>query len=103
MATSKPRMMITLDPETKAVLDDLAEAVGRPVATVVSSLLDEVRDQLSSTAAMTRAARAGNSKGVKQILTHMVGSAAAEMMTASQTELFGKVIKAEKKRKAGAK
>lgn len=96
MATSKPRMMITLTVDTKAVLDDLADATGRPVATVVSSLLDELRDQLANTARLARAAREGNSKAVRKILSHMVGDAAAEMMTASQPELFTKPRKRSK-------
>jgi len=42
MATTKPRAMVTLDPETYAVLRDLAQLNGQSLSAVIGGLLDAV-------------------------------------------------------------
>lgn len=46
MATSKPRMMITIEPRVKQLLDELAEASGQPASRFVSEMLTESADAL---------------------------------------------------------
>lgn len=41
MPTKKPRMILTLEPEVKAVLDELADVSGQPASTFVSEMLKE--------------------------------------------------------------
>jgi uncharacterized protein (DUF1778 family) len=46
MPTTKPRMIITLEPETKVILDQLADASGQPASRFVSELLKESAEAL---------------------------------------------------------
>ena len=41
MPTLKPRITITLKPETKAILDRLAEASGQPASSFIAEMVDE--------------------------------------------------------------
>lgn len=85
---TQPRVNLTLSAETIAAIDDLADAVGKPRATVAAGLLDEMRDQLPAIAKMARAAKSGDRQAVRQSIRHLFGDAAAELMTATQTDLF---------------
>ena len=49
MATEKPRLTLTLEPHTHAVVSQLAELQGRPKSRVISELLDSVVPVLERT------------------------------------------------------
>lgn len=98
MPTQKPRIALTLEPHVAAAIHDLADAVGKPAATVVAQLLEEMVEQISGLATINRAALAGNRSAVKAALRDMVGDTVAELMTATQGDLLSpKVRKARKK------
>lgn len=88
MPTRKPRMSLTLDDDVAAALHDLADALQKPAATVVSNLLQDMLPQLEGLAKVARASRSGNSAQAKRALAHMVGDAFAE-----QLDLLGKASK----------
>lgn len=88
MPTQRPRIAVTLSAPALAALHDLADAMGRPAATIASELLGEMAPQLHDLAKMARLSKAGKSAAAKRVLHHMVGDVAAEMMTQSQPELF---------------
>ena len=46
MPTTKPRMIITLEPEVKELLDQLADVSGQPASRFVSELLTESAEAL---------------------------------------------------------
>ncbi len=88
MPTRKTRMALTLTPELEAALDDLAEALGKPAATLAVELLHELIPQLEGLAKVARAAKSGNKAAAKRALVHMVGDNMAELMSMHQPELF---------------
>lgn len=88
MKKRQRRMAMTLPPETEAALWDLADAVGKPAATVAAELLTEMADQLHDLAKLTRFAQAGKGAAAKRTLRHMMGNAMAEVM-AEQLPLPG--------------
>lgn len=98
MPTQKPRISITLEPHVAAAIHDLADAVGKPAATVVAQLLEEMAQQISDLATINRAALAGNRSAVKAALRNMVGDTVAELMIATQGDLLAR--KPRKTRKA---
>jgi predicted DNA-binding protein len=81
-------MALTLTPELEAALDDLAEALGKPAATLAVELLHELIPQLEGLAKVARAAKSGNKAAAKRALVHMVGDNMAELMSMHQPELF---------------
>jgi hypothetical protein len=87
MPSKSPRLALTIPDDLKQVLDDLGDAMGKPTSKVVTELLQELSPQLAATAKMVRLAQAGNRAGVKRVLAHMVGDAAAGLLTARQEEL----------------
>lgn len=87
MPSQKPRIALTLEPHVEAAIRDLADALGKPAATVVSQLLEEMVEQITSLAKISRAAHAGNRSAVKAALRDMVGDTVAELMTATQGDL----------------
>lgn len=58
MATTKPRVAVTLDEHTHAVIARLAELQGRTRGSVIAELLDEVAPVLGRTVALLEAAAA---------------------------------------------
>ena len=80
MPSSKPRLILTLAPELQAAIDDLAEASGKPRATVVVELLGELTDQMHDLAKLMRHAKAGNRSGVKKALRDLLGGALAGVL-----------------------
>jgi len=88
MPSRLPRVALTLPEDLKAVLDDLAEAMEKPTARVIVELLREMAPTLQQTAKMIRLASAGNRAGVKRVLTHMVGDQMAQVITATQPDMF---------------
>ena len=90
MPSQLARMNLTPSLELRAVLVDLADALGKPVATVTVDLLTEMIPQLEGITKMARAAKSGNKAAVKRALVHMVGDNMAELMSMQQPELFPK-------------
>lgn len=90
MPSTRPRMALTLSPELHATIHDLADAMGKPAATVVTGLLEEMAPQLEGIAKVARAAKAGNKVAAKRAIQHMLGDAFADVMAATQPDLFGK-------------
>jgi predicted DNA-binding protein len=89
MPSKKPRLALTLPPETRDAIRDLAEATGKPEATVVAELLGEMVPQLHDLAKLTRAAKTGSKRAAQAALRDLMGNAMAEIMTEAQPELFG--------------
>ena len=87
MPSSKSRLILTLQPELEAVIAELAEATGKPRATVVTDLLTELMDQMRDLAKLMRHAKQGNRSGVKKVLRDMLGGALASALTAEQMPL----------------
>lgn len=83
-------MALTLPDHVETVLFDLADALGKPAASVVAGLLEEMVPQLEGLAKIARATKAGNKAAAKRALVHMIGGAAAEMLNQSQPDLFTK-------------
>lgn len=88
MPTQKPRTAVTLTPEAKSALDALAQASGKPVATVISELLSEMAPQLADLAKLVEHAKAGRKQAAKRTLAHMMGNQLAEIL-ADQLPLKG--------------
>jgi prophage DNA circulation protein len=88
MPTKKPRIAILVTPATVAALDDLADASGKTRATTAAELLAEIAPQLHDTARYLRALKAGKTSAARSALRDLVGSAAAEMMEATQPDLL---------------
>lgn len=88
MPTQKPRIAVTLDPKADRALDNLAEAMGKPKATIVSELLLEMVPQLEGLAKISRAAKAGNKAAAKRALRHLMGDAFAEAVALTQPDLY---------------
>jgi hypothetical protein len=61
-----------------------------PLSKAIVWLLTSALPSIEGTTKMLRAVNAGNKAAAKRALTHMVGDAAAQMMGASQPELFAK-------------
>lgn len=62
MATEKPRITITLDPDTYSVIKGMADVSGKPMSRIISGLLDDVSEPLSRTLSVMRAAAAAPEK-----------------------------------------
>lgn len=56
MPTLKPRVQVTLEPETHAVIERLAELQGRTRGAVIADLLESVSPSLTRTVALLEAA-----------------------------------------------
>lgn len=56
MPTSKPRVQVTLEPETHEVIDRFAKLQGRTRGSVISEFLDSVRPSLARSVALLEAA-----------------------------------------------
>ena len=57
MATTKPRMMLTLEPQTFATFKRFALLSGTPASTVVARLLDQARPEFEKLGVMLQQAR----------------------------------------------
>lgn len=88
-------MALTLTPDVEAALHDLADAVGKPAATVAAELLREVAPQLHDLAKITRLAQQGKGAAAKRALVHMVGDSMAHILN-EQLSLPGTSKKALK-------
>lgn len=61
MATQKPRLTVTLEPHTYAVLTELAELQGRPKSKVITELLESVTPILERTCYVLKIAQRATS------------------------------------------
>jgi len=73
-------MALTLSPEAEAALFDMADAVGKPAATIAAELLREVAPQLHDVAKIARLSQQGKAAAAKRALVHMVGDGMAQLM-----------------------
>nr|AAX51983.1 hypothetical protein [Pseudomonas sp. S-47] len=71
MPTLKPRVAVTLEPQTHAVIERLAVLQGRTRGAVIADLLDSVAPSLTRTVALLEAAAAAPDQ-VKQGLRKVV-------------------------------
>jgi len=92
MATKKrirsARVALTLTGEPLAACRDLAAAMDKPVATVIAEWLAELAPSMRDVAKIARQVRAGKHSAAKRTLQHMLGNAAAELVTQRNEELF---------------
>ena len=65
MATTNPRMQITLKPETKKIYEDFAEVMGIPASRAVVQILEESQESIMAITASLEAAKADPVKGLK--------------------------------------
>jgi len=73
MTTSNKRVLVTVKPQTYAVLERLAKAQGDPVATCITKLLDEQRPVLDMIAISVKAAKEGRQQAAIRSLQAMTG------------------------------
>lgn len=86
MPSKLPRTYLTLPWPLAESLTELADAMDKPVPTVIVELLNEIRPQVDGLAKLVRHARAGNKAAAKRTLQHMIGDGMAEII-AQQMEL----------------
>lgn len=73
-------MALTLSPEAEAALADMADATGKPAATIAAELLREVAPQLHDVAKIARLSQQGKNAAAKRALVHMVGDGMASIL-----------------------
>lgn len=91
----KPRMALSLADDTRAAIAELAAAMGKPPATVVADLLNDMVPQLLDFAKFARAIQSGNLDAGKRALRHIFGNELARTMNELQPDMF----KGSKRRK----
>lgn len=84
----RTRMALTVPDDLRDCLDDLALALEKPAATLAVDFLREMIPQFQGLAKMARAAKSGDKAAAKRALVHMVGNNLAEMMAATQPDMF---------------
>lgn len=73
MPTSKPRIIVTLEPSDKAVLDDLAEAMGTSVASIVRELIKEAVPEFPKIISVIRQAKTSPAAAFEQMSDYLAG------------------------------
>jgi hypothetical protein len=71
MPTIKPRVQVTLEPQTHEVIDRLARLQGRTRGSIIAELLDSIAPVLAQTAAILEAAEAAPKdvlRGLKSVV-----------------------------------
>ena len=86
MATTKPRLTITLEPHTHAVVSQLAELQGRPKSSVISELLESVTPVLERTCYVLQIAERASS-GVSDDLRESMERSEAKLQAMMQDAL----------------
>jgi predicted DNA-binding protein len=94
--SQQKRVALTLPDHVQEAIQALSEATGKPVATVIRELLEEMVPQLLAAAKFQRHVKAGNVSAAKDALRDMVGEGMAEIIKDNQPELFKPVRKARK-------
>lgn len=74
-------MALTLSAQAQAALADMADATGKPSATIAAELLLEMAPQLHDAAKIIRLSKAGKKAAAKRALTHMLGDGMASIMS----------------------
>jgi len=90
MPTLKPRVALILPPETREAFVALSKALGKPLGATIIELLVEMTPQIRDLARMAAQVKAGKALAAKRTLAHMIGDAAAQIVSAGQPELFAK-------------
>lgn len=112
MPSEKPRMMLTLNPATKAALDRFADVTGKPAATFVSELLDQSMPYVKQLADAAEAARDKRAEALDMLLAPL----AQQQMEAGQfalnfhreriqkaTKKLGRAVQAAAKKRPAAR
>lgn len=71
MPTTKPRIIVTLEPEDKAVLDELAAVLGASVSSVVRELIREAVPAFSKTVMVIKQAKTSPAAAFDQMADYM--------------------------------
>lgn len=87
MPTQKPRCNVTLKPHVRDALQAFSDEVGKPVATVVANLLEEMVPQLDGLTKIAKATKAGNKSAATKALRHLMGDGMANLLQQHQREL----------------
>jgi len=82
MPTAKPRVQVTLEPQTHEVIERLAALQGRTRGSIIAELLDSIAPTLGRTVALLEAA-ADAPKQVKQGLRSVVHDLHQELVAVS--------------------
>ncbi len=80
MPTKLRRIVLNLPPEVEAAISDLAEAHGRPLATVTVNLLAEMTGQIHALAQVYRHTKSGNTQAVKRAVSQMFGDTMGDLL-----------------------
>jgi hypothetical protein len=90
MPTQKPRVPLILPDETREVFLAFAKSQGKPLSVTIVELLVDLTPQIRDLTKLSLQVKAGKAAAARRTLTHMVGDAAAGLMTGNQPELFRK-------------
>jgi hypothetical protein len=82
MPTAKPRVQVTLEPETHAVIERFASLQGRTRGAIIADLLDSITPAITRTVALLEAAAAAPDS-IKDGLRAVVEGAQADLADAS--------------------
>jgi DNA-binding FrmR family transcriptional regulator len=82
MPTIKPRVQVTLEPETHAVIERLANIQGKTRGAVIAEMLDSIVPAISKTVTLLEAAAAAP-ESLKDNLRSVVESAQADLVGVS--------------------
>lgn len=93
MPSQRTRMALTLPDSTAEAIKELAEAMGKPAATVVVELLRDMEPQLHGLAKLARASRSGSKAAATKALQNLVGGAMADVVAELQPDMFSKARK----------
>lgn len=104
MPTNKPRVQVTLEPETHAVIERFAQLQGRTRGSVIAELLDAITPSLTRTISLLEAAIAAP-ESVKNGLRGVVEGIQDELVSVSgdatkQLDILMDQLDAEATRKA---
>lgn len=87
MPTLKPRVAVSLPPDVRAAVRDLAQASDKAESRLIQDLLTEMAPQLRDLAKLIRAAKSGRKAAAQKALRDLVGGSLAEVMI-EQREMF---------------
>jgi hypothetical protein len=92
-------MALTIGDELKDALFELGDALGKPAATALVEMLDDMLPTIKLNAQMIQAARRNDRDTIKQTLTQMLGESYAAMAVATLPENKPEKKKAGRPRK----
>lgn len=88
MPSKHPRIALTVQPETRKVLEEYADACGKPLATIITELLTGIVPQIQELTKIMRAVSSGHVQAAREIAQRMTTDAVDEAAQAQQ-ELEG--------------